>query len=92
LHVSPESYIGGPLALVKNGDLITVNVPKRTIHLNISDEEMVMRKAAWQAPPKRFERGYGHMFTQHILQADQGCDFDYLETSFGAPVSEPVIY
>ncbi|MFM7331226.1 MAG: dihydroxy-acid dehydratase, partial [Brachymonas sp.] len=92
LHVSPESYIGGPLALVKTGDLITVNVPKRTIHLEVSEDELAKRKAAWTPPPKRFERGYGHMFTQHILQADQGCDFDYLETSFGAPVSEPVIY
>jgi dihydroxy-acid dehydratase len=92
LHVSPESYIGGPLALVQNGDLITVNVPERTIHLEVSDEELAKRKAAWTQPPKRFERGYGHMFTQHILQADQGCDFDYLETSFGAPVAEPVIY
>jgi dihydroxyacid dehydratase/phosphogluconate dehydratase len=92
LHVSPESYIGGPLALVQNGDLITVNVPERTIHLEVSEEELAKRKAVWQPPPKRFERGYGHMFTQHILQADQGCDFDYLETSFGAPVPEPVIY
>jgi dihydroxyacid dehydratase/phosphogluconate dehydratase len=92
LHVSPESYIGGPLALVQNGDLITVNVPERTIHLEVSEAELAKRKAAWTPPPKHFERGYGHMFTQHILQADQGCDFDYLETSFGAPVPEPVIY
>jgi dihydroxyacid dehydratase/phosphogluconate dehydratase len=92
LHVSPESYIGGPLALVQTGDLITVNVPKRTIHLEVSEAELAKRKAAWTPLPKRFERGYGHMFTQHILQADQGCDFDYLETSFGAPVPEPVIY
>ena len=92
LHVSPESYIGGPLALVKNGDLITVDVPARSIHLQVTDAALAHRKAAWVAPPKRFERGYGHMFSQHILQADQGCDFDYLETSFGAPVSEPVIY
>ena len=92
LHVSPESYIGGPLALVQNGDLITVDVPKRSIHLHTSDAELARRRAAWVPPPKRFERGYGYMFSQHILQADQGCDFDYLETSFGAPVPEPVIY
>jgi dihydroxy-acid dehydratase len=92
LHVSPESYIGGNLALVQNGDLITVDVPNRSIHLQISDAELATRRAAWVPPPKRFERGYGYMFSQHILQADQGCDFDYLETSFGAPVSEPVIY
>jgi dihydroxy-acid dehydratase len=92
LHVSPESYIGGPLALVKNGDLITVDVPNRRIHLEVSDAELAQRRATWVPPPKRFERGYGYMFSQHIMQADQGCDFDYLETSFGAPVSEPVIY
>ena len=92
LHVSPESYIGGNLALVQNGDLITVDVPNRSINLQISDAELATRRAAWVPPPKRFERGYGYMFSQHILQADQGCDFDYLETSFGAPVSEPVIY
>jgi dihydroxyacid dehydratase/phosphogluconate dehydratase len=91
LHVSPESYIGGPLSLVKNGDLITVDVPARSIHLQVSDAELSARKAAWIAPPKRYERGYGHMFSQHIMQADQGCDFDFLETSYGAPVSEPVI-
>ena len=92
LHVSPESYIGGNLALVQNGDLITVDVPNRTINLQIPDAELATRRAAWVPPPKRFERGYGYMFSQHILQADQGCDFDYLETSFGAPVSEPVIF
>ena len=92
LHVSPESYIGGNLALVQNGDLISVDIPNRSIHLQISDAELATRRAAWVPPPKRFERGYGYMFSQHILQADQGCDFDYLETSFGAPVSEPVIY
>ena len=92
LHVSPEAYIGGPLALVNTGDLITVDVPQRRIHLEVSDAELARRKAAWTPPPKRFERGYGYMFSQHITQADQGCDFDYLETSFGAPVSEPVIF
>ncbi len=92
LHVSPEAYVGGNLALVQNGDLITVDIPNRSIHLQVSDEELATRRAAWTPLPKRFERGYGHMFSQHILQADQGCDFDFLETSFGAPVSEPVIY
>jgi dihydroxy-acid dehydratase len=92
LHVSPEAYIGGPLALVQTGDLISIDIPNRTLNLNVSEEELVRRKAAWVRPPKRFERGYGFMFTQHIMQADQGCDFDYLETGFGAPVPEPVIY
>ena len=92
LHCAPEAYVGGPLALVATGDTITVDVPARTIHLNVSDEELARRKAAWQPPPRRYERGYGWMFGQHILQADQGCDFDFLETSFGAAVPEPVIY
>ena len=92
LHVAPEAYIGGPLALVRNGDLITVDVPQRRIHLEVSDEELARRRADWRAPPTRFERGYGWMFSRHVLQADQGCDFDYLETAFGAPVGEPDIF
>jgi dihydroxyacid dehydratase/phosphogluconate dehydratase len=92
LHVAPESYVGGPLALVRNGDLISVDVAARSIRLEVSDEELARRKADWVAPPKRFERGYGWMFSQHIQQADVGCDFDFLETSFGAPVAEPDIY
>jgi len=92
LHCAPEAYVGGPLALVKTGDRITVDVPSRRIHLEVSDAELARRKAAWTAPPPRYERGYGWMFSRHILQADQGCDFDFLETDFGAPVSEPVIF
>jgi dihydroxy-acid dehydratase len=92
LHCSPESFVGGPLAFVKTGDLITVDVPARRIHLEIGDDELARRRAAWVAPPQRYERGYGWMFGKHILQADQGCDFDFLETSFGAPVGEPDIF
>jgi len=92
LHCSPEAYIGGPLALVKTGDRITVDVPARRIHLEVSDEELARRRDAWVAPPPRYQRGYGWMFGRHILQADQGCDFDFLETSFGAPVGEPDIF
>ena len=92
LHVAPEAFIGGPLALVKTGDMITVNVPGRRIHLEVSDEELATRRAAWTPPPKRFERGYGWMAARHIQQADTGCDFDFLETSFGAPIGEPDIH
>ncbi|MBE0549210.1 MAG: dihydroxy-acid dehydratase [Rubrivivax sp.] len=92
LHCAPEAYIGGPLALVQSGDLISVDVPARRIHLEVSDEELARRRAAWTPPPPRYERGYGWVFSRHILQADQGCDFDFLETSFGAPVPEPAIY
>ena len=92
LHCSPEAYVGGPLALVKTGDRITVDVPARRIHLEVGDDELARRKASWKPPAPRFERGYGWMFSRHILQANEGCDFDFLETSFGAPVTEPVIF
>ena len=92
LHCSPEAAIGGPLALVKTGDRITVDVPARTIHLNVSDGELARRKAEWVPPPPRYERGYGWMFGRHIKQAHEGCDFDFLETTFGRPVPEPDIF
>ena len=92
LHVAPEAYIGGPLALVRTGDLISLDVAQRSIHLEISDAEMQRRRDEWKPQPRRYERGYGWMFSQHVQQADQGCDFDFLETRFGAPVSEPDIH
>ena len=92
LHCTPEAAIGGPLALVRTGDRITIDVPARTIHLEVSDEELAARRAAWTPPPVRYERGYGWMFGRHILQANDGCDFDFLETSFGKPVPEPDIF
>ena len=92
LHVSPESYIGGPLALVRNGDKITLDVAARTINLDVPDAELTKRRAEWKQPETRFERGYGWMFTKHIKQANEGCDFDFLETGFGKPVDEPSIY
>ena len=92
LHICPESFVGGPLALVRTGDMIAVNVAERSISMNVSDEELERRRAAWVPPAVHFERGYGWMFSRHILQADQGCDFDFLQTEFGAPVEEPAIY
>jgi dihydroxy-acid dehydratase len=92
LHVSPESYVGGPLALVRTGDRISLEVDARSIGLDVPEEELVRRRAAWTPPARHYERGYGWMFTRHILQAHEGCDFDFLETSFGAPVGEPSIY
>jgi dihydroxy-acid dehydratase len=90
LHVAPESYIGGPLSLVQNGDEIEVDVAARRIHLHVSDEEMARRKAAWKPLPPRYERGYGAMFAEHIGQADEGCDFDFLQA--GAAIPEPEIH
>jgi len=90
LHVSPESYVGGPLALVKTGDEIEVDVAARSIHLAVAEEEFNRRRAAWQPPPPRYERGYGAMFSQHIGQADEGCDFDFLQGT--APTPEPEIH
>jgi dihydroxyacid dehydratase/phosphogluconate dehydratase len=92
LHVSPESWLGGPLALVKTGDMIVVDIPNRTITLDVPETELAARRAAWVKPAPRYERGYGWMFSQHITQAHEGCDLDFLETDFGAPVSEPVIF
>ncbi|WP_372096235.1 L-arabinonate dehydratase [Tistrella mobilis] len=92
LHVAPESYVGGPLALLRTGDIVRLDVPGRRLDMLVDDDEIARRRAAWTPPPPRFHRGWGWMFTNHIQQADKGCDFDYLETSFGAPVDEPVIY
>lgn len=92
LHVTPEAYIGGPLALVNTGDMISVDVENRSLTLDISDAEMEIRRQAWTPPPVRYERGYGYMFSNHIRQANEGCDFDFLSTDYGAPVEEPAIF
>jgi dihydroxyacid dehydratase/phosphogluconate dehydratase len=90
LHVAPESFVGGPLAFVQSGDEIEVDVPARRIHLHIGEEELTRRRAAWTAPPPHYERGYGAMFSQHIGQADEGCDFDFLAAAGRVP--EPEIH
>ncbi len=90
LHVSPESFVGGPLAFVQTGDAIEIDVDKRSIHLAVSEEELNRRRAQWQQPPPRYARGYGAMFSQHIGQADEGCDFDFLAGT--APTREPEIH
>jgi dihydroxy-acid dehydratase len=90
LHVAPESFIGGPLALVKDGDRIELDIERRRLQLLIDDAEMMKRKRAWKAPARRFERGYGALFSQHIRQANEGCDFDFLEGT--APTADPEIH
>jgi len=92
LHVAPESYIGGPLALLRTGDIVEVDVDARSINMRVSEEELAKRRAEWKEPPPRYGRGYGHMFLKHIQQANEGCDFDFLKTEFGPPVGEPVIH
>jgi len=90
LHVAPESFVGGPLAFVQTGDEIEVDVKNRRIHLHVSDEELARRKSAWTPPKPHYTRGYGAMFAQHIGQADQGCDFDFLLAGENTP--EPEIH
>ena len=91
LHVAPESHIGGPLALVQDGDLIKLDIEGRRIDLMISEEEMVNRKKAWKAPEPKFQRGYGTLYLKHIQQANQGCDFDFLLPEVSKPEGEPEI-
>src|SRR4029453_3652968 len=79
LHVAPESAIGGPLALVRDGGEIGLDVPARSLNLKVSDDELARRKAAWKSRPPHFTRGYGRLFLDHVLQANEGCDFDYLK-------------
>ncbi|CAM5745017.1 L-arabinonate dehydratase [Streptomyces afghaniensis] len=78
LHIAPESYVGGPLALVRTGDSITLDVEARTLHLHVDDEELERRRADWTPPPTRYERGYGALYNEQITQADTGCDFEFL--------------
>lgn len=92
LHVAPEAFVGGPLALVQNGDIISVDIANRSLNLNVTEEELSRRRAEWVQPEPRFERGYGWVFNKHVEQADKGCDFDFLKTDFGAPIPEPDIY
>ena len=90
LHVSPESHIGGPLALVQTGDEIELDVEARRLELLVSDEELEKRRAKWTAPPPRYDRGYGKLFEKHVTQAQDGCDFDFLHA--GKPTPEPDIF
>ncbi|MFI7348803.1 L-arabinonate dehydratase [Streptomyces sp. NPDC049936] len=78
LHVAPESHVGGPLALVRTGDSITLDVGARSLRLDVDDEELARRRAAWTPPPARAERGYGALYDEQITQADTGCDFEFL--------------
>jgi dihydroxy-acid dehydratase len=90
LHVSPESAVGGPLALVKTGDWIEVDVAARRLHLDVSDDELARRRAVWQPRPEPYARGFAKLYRTHVTQAHEGCDFDFLQGADATP--EPVIY
>jgi dihydroxyacid dehydratase/phosphogluconate dehydratase len=90
LHVAPEAFIGGPLALVRTGDMIEIDVPTRRLHLAVSDAELAVRRAAWQPPKPRYQRGFGALYAQQVTQANDGCDFALLAQPGETP--EPDIY
>jgi dihydroxy-acid dehydratase len=82
LHVSPEAAVGGPLGLVRNGDMIELDVAARRLDLVVDEAELAARRAAW-TPPARAKRGYEKLYVDHVLQADKGCDFDFLQAEEG---------
>ena len=89
LHVAPESAVGGPLALIRTGDIVDIDVPARTLNMRVPEPELAARRATWAPPPQRYARSYALLYQQHVSQADQGCDFNFLEGR-GAP--EPPIF
>ena len=90
LHVAPESFVGGPLALVRDGDMIELEVERRRLQLHVDDAELMRRRRLWQQPEPRYARGYGALYGKHITQADKGCDFDFLH--HGPPTPDPEIH
>ncbi len=91
LHISPESHVGGPLALVEDGDMIELDVSARRLHLDVSDEDLARRREQWSASPSRFSRGYGKLFEEEVTQANEGCDFRFLEND-GSHTPDPEIH
>jgi len=90
LHVAPESFAGGPLAFVRDGDLIELDVPARRLSLKVAEDELARRRAEWKPREVAYPRGFGHMYARHVTQANRGCDFDFLEGT--AKISEPEIH
>ncbi len=90
LHVAPESFIGGPLALVRDGDLVALDVPARSLNLLVDDVELARRRAMWKRSPPHHERGYGRLFEAHVTQANEGCDFDFLEGTAITPEPDDI--
>jgi len=92
LHVAPESFIGGPLAFVRDGDLIELDVAARKLELKVSDAELATRRAAWKRPPPHYSRGFGALYEHRVTQANEGCDFDFLHRGADAPTPDPEIH
>lgn len=90
LHVAPESFTGGPLALLREGDFIELDVPGRRVNMRVDEQELNRRRSAWRPKEGIYPRGYGKLFMQHIKQANEGCDFDFLEGT--TPIPEPEIH
>jgi len=90
LHVAPESFVGGPLALVRDGDIIELDVPGRKLEMRVASDELSRRRAAWTPREPPYPRGFGRLYAQHVTQANRGCDFDFLEGT--APIGEPEIH
>ena len=90
LHVAPESFIGGPLALVQDGDIIELDVPARRLSMRVTEEELGRRRSAWKPREVPYPRGFGRLYAHHVTQADRGCDFDFLEGT--APIADPEIH
>ncbi len=90
LHVSPEAAVGGPLALVRSGDMIELDVPARRLHLQVDETELESRRAAWQPPARPYRRGWTQLYQQHVTQAHEGCDLDFLQGT--EPTPEPPIF
>jgi len=90
LHVSPESFVGGPLALLNEGDIVALDVEQRRLDMCVSEEELSRRRQAWRPRQDIYPRGYGKLFLAHIKQAEEGCDFDFLEGI--AAIPEPEIH
>jgi dihydroxy-acid dehydratase len=92
LHVAPEAYVGGPLALLRTGDIVRLDLPARRLDMLVDEDDLARRREEWMPPAPRFERGWGWIFSRHVTQADKGCDFDFLERGFGAAAGEPDIF
>jgi dihydroxy-acid dehydratase len=90
LHVAPESFVGGPLALVQTGDVVALDVPGRRLDLEVAEDELARRRSLWVPRERAATRGYERLFADHVTQADAGCDFDFLHGAGGVP--EPAIY